>query len=155
MQHLKITDNGVLVFDGRRWISYSAADVGLRIAQSDSAKVAFSPGYVLRNGIKLNEPYVAEDPDYDLKTAANGDVVLSDPYDGIQINGPVAVTGQAQTLKLENAPAACIPVGRLFVMGDNRNDSNDSSRWGTLSENRLVGKAAYIFYPFNRARVIR
>jgi len=47
---------------------------------------------------------------------------------------------------------AVVPPGKVFVMGDNRNDSEDSHFWGYLDENRILGRAFCIFWPVNRVR---
>ncbi len=47
-----------------------------------------------------------------------------------------------------------IPNGKYFMMGDNRGSSFDSRYWGLLSEDRFIGRAVILFWPFNRARIL-
>lgn len=112
------------------------------------------PGYTVLNGVRLNEPFVAEDPDYDLRIF-NGEPLKAD-YSSQQES--FRYKGQSITSDVYNADARqatdLVPKGRLFMMGDNRNDSDDSTEWGPLKKERVVGKAQFIFWPLDRVRPI-
>lgn len=50
-----------------------------------------------------------------------------------------------------------VPKGKLFVLGDNRNDSLDSrcSTIGFVDEKAILGKAVCVMFPFNRIGTLK
>ena len=44
--------------------------------------------------------------------------------------------------------------GEYFVMGDHRNNSNDSRYIGAISRNMIVGRVAQVVWPFNAWRLV-
>jgi signal peptidase I len=47
-----------------------------------------------------------------------------------------------------------VPANSYFMMGDNRSNSQDSRFWGFLPQNRIIGKASFIFWPLNRIKLL-
>lgn len=83
--------------------------------------------------------------------------IIGEPGDTLQIAaGQVILNGQplpesyiAEAPRYD-MPAVTIPPGYVFVLGDNRNDSNDSHVWGPLPQQNLIGKARLRFWPLDR-----
>ena len=46
-------------------------------------------------------------------------------------------------------PELTVPEGKLFLLGDNRNHSQDSRSWGSIDESCVKGQALFIYFPFN------
>lgn len=47
-----------------------------------------------------------------------------------------------------------IPEGHYFMMGDNRGNSQDSRFWGFLPQERIIGRANFMFWPISRINVL-
>lgn len=99
------------------------------------AKVTITPGQTLLNGKVQDEFYTNEDPSYNFPAQGSGNTYNPD--------------------RVESDGSYKIPEGNVFMMGDNRNRSQDSHIWGPLDKKRVVGKARIIFWPLNRMGIIR
>lgn len=89
--------------------------------------------------------------------------VIAVPGDTIEIkDGKVFLNGQLQneTYILEKTrgsfPLVTVPEGTVFVMGDNRNNSEDSRfrDVGFVSRNLIKGKAVLVFWPFDQLKTL-
>lgn len=48
-----------------------------------------------------------------------------------------------------------IPEGRIFPLGDNRDNSRDGRYFGPVRESKVLGQGSFIYWPLNRAGGIR
>lgn len=51
----------------------------------------------------------------------------------------------------DNLALLTVPHGQVFVMGDNRENANDSRYWGTVPLRNVLGRASKIYWPLDRA----
>lgn len=149
--HVKFVSNGVMA-DSKLIQGPRLAEI---LTGQKDLPVEFHPGYNIRNGQKLDEPFIAEDPDYDMK------IYKGYPLKHEHGNGmdeyvwnlqPLTATEFQQEFALPTEPLAA---KHYFMMGDNRNDSRDSTVWGPLEASRVVGRAQLVFWPPTRMGVIR
>jgi signal peptidase I len=80
--------------------------------------------------------------------------VIGLPGDIVEIkDGKVIVNGAAlfepyiKETPMYYMPPEDIPADSYFVLGDNRNDSNDSHVWGTVPRDNIIGKASFTIWP--------
>lgn len=67
--------------------------------------------------------------------------------DGVKLAEPYA----AQAPRYDWGPQT-VPAGKVFVLGDNRNDSFDSHYWGFLPQENVVGRPGAVIWPPARWR---
>jgi signal peptidase I len=69
----------------------------------------------------------------------------------VYINGePLREPYIAEPPRYNSGGTITVPEDQYFVMGDNRNNSNDSHVWGFLPRQNIIGRAWIRFFPFNR-----
>ena len=83
-----------------------------RLIGVEGDKIMVQNGKVYRNGVPLEETYIAEAPRYNMRSVT-------------------------------------VPKGFYWMMGDNRNHSNDSHVWGFLPQQNVIGKAVFRFFPLD------
>lgn len=83
--------------------------------------------------------------------------VIGLPGETVEVRGGrVLVDGRPLTEPYINAPPLYqfgpveVPDGHVLVLGDNRNDSNDSHAWGTLEIAAIAGRAVWRYWPPGR-----
>jgi signal peptidase I len=86
-------------------------------------RIHLENGVVVRNGVRLVEPYVQH----------------------------IATAPDAYRDNFPNSPGqeVLVPPGRYFVMGDNRDNSSDSRYWGFVPRENITGKPLLVFWSYD------
>ena len=72
---------------------------------------------------------------------------LTEPY-AHYLFAPAAEGQMEGDLRRKYGPVT-VPAGHFFMMGDNRDDSQDSRFWGFLPETYVKGRALFIYWSFD------
>lgn len=85
------------------------------------------------------------------KLYVNGEVV-DQPFinRGVDRSSPTLTEADCKRLDMEPAEKGCeVPAGRVFVMGDNRGNSQDSRFLGPIENDKIIGRGFVIIWPFS------
>ncbi|MEL0591900.1 MAG: signal peptidase I [Planktothrix rubescens PR222] len=144
------------------------------------AEPRFIPSDSMFPTLEINDRLVIEKVSYYLKSPQFGDIIVFTPPSQLQeigygadqafIKRIIGKPGQTIEVKngrvyIDNEPQferyiaeephyqlspVKVPDNSYFVMGDNRNDSNDSHVWGFLPKENIIGRAVFRFWPIER-----
>jgi signal peptidase I len=75
---------------------------------------------------------------------------IEEPY--APASAPASPAGQPPgDIRLEEYGPVTVPTGQYFMMGDNRDNSEDSRYWGFMPETYVKGRALFIYFSFNES----
>jgi signal peptidase I len=144
------------------------------------AEPRFIPSDSMFPTLEINDRLVIEKVSYYLKSPQFGDIIVFTPPSQLQeigygadqafIKRIIGKPGQTIEVKngrvyIDNQPQferyiaeephyqlhpVKVPDNSYFMMGDNRNDSNDSHVWGFLPKENIIGRAVFRFWPIER-----
>ena len=144
------------------------------------AEPRFIPSDSMFPTLEINDRLVIEKVSYYLNSPQFGDIIVFTPPSQLQeigygadqafIKRIIGKPGQIIEVKngrvyIDNEPQferyiaeephyqlspVKVPDNSYFVMGDNRNDSNDSHVWGFLPKENIIGRAVFRFWPIER-----
>jgi signal peptidase I len=150
------------------------------IVRAYVAEPRFIPSDSMVPTLQVGDRLVIEKISYRLHPPEFGDIVVFDPPQQLQDQGyskdqafiKRIIGRPGQTIEVKNGtvyldnrplqesyiaeapnyrlPSVTVPEGMFFVMGDNRNNSNDSHVWGFLPQDYILGRAWVRFFPFDR-----
>ena len=106
-------------------------------------RLRIEDGRVIVNGQTLDEPYAVFEPS--MPNPFRDDFpadVYSDPL--------VDLDWWRQMRSLTHNGELVVPAGEYFVLGDNRNHSDDSRYWGFVPREAIVARPLVIYFSLSR-----
>jgi signal peptidase I len=117
-------------------------------------KLAYKLGDLNRRDVVVFQPPIEAEKEPYIKR------VIGLPGDTVRVtNGVVYINDLPLQESYEAAPPSYngewkVPQGRVFVLGDNRNNSSDSHLWGMVPVDNIIGKAVVVYWPFTHWKVL-
>jgi signal peptidase I len=112
-----------------------SVDLIKRVIGVPGDRIQVIDGVVWRNGVRIEDThaYLSRNETARSPFSAADNFPPRDPQHPERDPGPVVV-----------------PAGKLFMMGDNRDDSYDSRFWGFADQNDVEGRASIIYFSWDR-----
>ncbi len=114
----------LVVFARPKNLASNDKDLIKRVIGLPGDKVSFADGHVSIDGRQLSEPYLDK--------------------------GTVTANVAGWRYQCTSQAPCLVPTGQIWVMGDNRGDSEDSRYFGAVPESTVVGRAMFRIWPPNR-----
>jgi signal peptidase I len=73
----------------------------------------------------------------------------------VSVNGVTLVEPYGPQRDTSDMQPVVVPADSVFVLGDNRGDSDDSRSIGPIALSAVIGRAALVVWPLDRVRSIR
>jgi signal peptidase I len=102
-------------------------------------RVRLENGVLVRNGVKVEERYVQHLP-----------VPYSYYRDNFPLGAPAGLAAEAKEMLTHVVDGELVvPEGRYFVLGDNRDNSEDGRYWGLVPRKNIIGKPVVVFWSYD------
>jgi signal peptidase I len=128
----------VVVF---QWPQDPSRNMVKRLVGEPGDTLAMRDGWLLRNGTKVEEPYVR-----------HGDLALDGGAEDFRWQRDYLVRTAQATMSYSpsrnNWGPIVVPPRNYFVLGDNRDNSLDSRYWGFVPDTLIRGKPLIIYYSY-------
>ncbi len=112
---------------------------------------------VSRNDIVVFKPPLVSDGEYVKRVIVLGNEKFEIVSNQVRINDKVLDDPHAwfsgESSFYRDMEPMRVPNGNIFVMGDNRDHSSDSRSWGSVSAERVEGKAVLVFWPMKHFKL--
>lgn len=142
------------------------------------AEARYIPSSSMEPTLQINDRLIIEKMTFRFRPPQRGEIIVFNATEALQAegfndafikriiglpgdevivrNGEVKVNGLVlREAYIQEAPEydfgpVTVPDNNYLVLGDNRNNSYDSHRWGFVPDEKIIGRATVRFWPFDR-----